>query len=448
MVLEKRPEVKDDGLDETIKKLTPEKIQKVIKHVLDKETGARLKTYTDTCVHCGLCSTACHTCISHDMDPSWAPVAKVKDTMWEILKHDGKMSPEFIRKAARIAFTECGVCRRCSMYCPFGIDIAYIMLTVRRMCSLLGVVPMYLQDTTNSHSVTYNQMWVQQDEWIDTLQWQEEDAQKIVPSARIPIDKEGADIMYSVIAPEPKILAQLLGYASVIFTVAGLDWTMPASDGWDNSNMAMYSGDFESSGRFERLHHETAMRLKAKKIVMGECGHAFRGAVYDGPKHVSQAYPAIPVIHAIEFYYDLIVSGKIKIVKKYTKPITVQDPCNTVRGRGLGEKLRYIMNALCTDFRDMDPKFEHNYCCGAGGGVINCGPPWTRTRVVGNRVKGEQILATGAEVVVTPCHNCHSGIEDIVKEYAPGTHVKFISELLVDEECMEIPEHLRPKEDE
>ena len=234
---------------------------------------------------------------------------------------------------ARIAFTECAVCRRCSMYCPFGIDIAYLLLVVRRICSLLGVVPLYLQDTTNSHAATMNQMWVQQDEWIDTLQWQEEEAQMEIPSGRIPLEKEGAEVMYSVIAPEPKILAQLLGNISQIMTVAGIDWTMPATDGWDNSNMAMYSGDFEIMGRVERLHWETAARLKVKKIVMGECGHAFRGAVYDGPRWLGWKFPPIPMVHAIEFYYDLLKSGRIKVREKYKKHVTVQDPCNTVRGR-------------------------------------------------------------------------------------------------------------------
>jgi hypothetical protein len=122
-------------------------------------------------------------------------------------------------------------------------------------------------------------MWIQQDEWIDTLQWQEEEAQMELPTSRIPLEKEGAEVMYSVIAPEPKILAQLLGNISQIMTVAGIDWTMPATDGWDNSNMAMFSGDFEIMGRVERLHWETAARLKVKKIVMGECGHAFKGGL-------------------------------------------------------------------------------------------------------------------------------------------------------------------------
>jgi len=434
-------DVVDPGLDETIKKLTPEHIEKTVMRVLTNETAARLNVYIDTCVRCGLCAEACHTYMSRDKDPDFAPVSKVKNTIWELVKRKGKVDGEFIRNMARIAFTECGACRRCSMYCPFGIDIAYLILTCRRICSLLGVVPKYLQDTTNSHSASSNQMWVNQDEWIDTLQWQEEEAQAEIPSVRIPLEKEGAEILYSVIAPEPKILAQLLGNMATIFRVAGEDWTMPATDGWDNSNMAMYSGDFEVMGRVERLHWETAARLKVKKIVMGECGHAYRGAVYDGPRWLGWKFPPIPMVHAIEYYYDLLKSGRIKIREKYKDRVTVQDPCNMVRGRGLGEKLRYVVNELCEDFVDMSPNREHNYCCAAGGGVINCGPPWKLSRMKSIKVKAEQMADTGAHVCITPCHNCHSGIEDVIGHYKLGMHVKFISEIMV--ECMDIPENLK-----
>ncbi|KPJ95464.1 MAG: ferredoxin [Gemmatimonas sp. SG8_17] len=440
MIVTPEDQVVDPGLDDTIKKLTPEKIEQAVNHVMTKETAARLQIYIDTCIHCGLCAEGCHTFLSRDGDPAFAPVGKVKNTLWELVKRNGRVSPETLRRMARIAYTECNVCRRCSMYCPFGIDIAYLLLTVRRICSLLGVVPQYLQDTTNSHSATMNQMWVQQDEWIDTLQWQEEEAQSDIPTARIPLEREGADVMYSVIAPEPKILAQLLGNISLIMTVAGIDWTMPATDGWDNSNMAMYSGDFEVMSRVEKLHWETAARLKVKKVVMGECGHAFRGAVYDGPRWLGWKFPPVPMVHAIEFYYDLISSGRIKIREKFKEPITLQDPCNTVRGRGLGGKLRYVMNALCEDFRDVSPNQEHNYCCMAGGGAINCGPPWKTSRMMSNRVKAEQFERTGAQYICTPCHNCHSGIEDIVGYYGLGMHVKFVSELIV--QAMEIPAEL------
>ncbi|MCP4600477.1 MAG: (Fe-S)-binding protein [Proteobacteria bacterium] len=429
--------VVDPGIDDKIKLLTPERIEQVAKKVLTKECSARLKIYLETCVHCALCSDACHTYLSRDKDPDFSPVAKVKDTMWELVKRKGKVDGAFIKKAARIAFTECGTCRRCSMYCPFGIDIAYLIMTIRRFCHLLGVVPQYMQDTTNSHSVAMNQMWVQQDDWIDTLMWQEEDASDEVEGLRIPLDKEGADVMYSVIGPEPKILAQLIANMAIIFNVAGEDWTMPSRDGWDNSNMAMFSGDFEIMGRIERLHWERAAQLKVKKVVMGECGHAFRGAVYDGAKWSGWKGPPIPMVHAVEYYHDIIKSGRIKIARKIEGPVTVQDPCNVVRGRGLHNKLRYIMNTLCEDFRDTNPRNELNYCCAAGGGVINCGPPWKPSRMKSIRVKAEQFRETGADLIVTPCHNCHSGIEDIIGYYDLGMHVSFISELLM--KTMEMP---------
>ena len=433
--------VADPGLDITPKNLTAGRIKRTVNKVLAKEGAFRLRVYLQTCAHCGLCAEACHFYLSNDNDPRFSPMGKVKQTLWEIIKRKGNVDAELLKECARIAYTECNLCRRCSMHCPFGIDMAYLLLIVRRICGQLGVVPQFLQDTVNSHAATLNQMWVKQDEWIDTLQWQEDDARDELKNARIPLDKEGAEIMYSVIGPEPTFLPQLIGNIITIMRVAGIDWTMPTSDGWDNSNMAMYSGDFETMVRVERRHYETALKLKVKKIVMCECGHAFRGAVYDGPKWISWKKPPVPLIHAIQFYYELLRDGKIRIAKKLKAPITVHDPCNVVRGRGLGDMLRHIMHATCEDFRDVSPRYEHNYCCGAGGGVINCGPPWKPARMEASKIKAEQLKATGAQIVVTPCHNCHSGIEDINDYHKLGMKVKFLSEILVD--AMEIPEDLR-----
>ncbi|MBI9082448.1 MAG: (Fe-S)-binding protein [Desulfobacterales bacterium] len=432
--------VLDDGIEKGVARLTDEKIEKVVNRVLKGEAGARLKAYVETCVHCGLCSEACHYYLSHDNDPKYAPVGKVKQTIWEMVKRRGKVDAGFIKKAARIAHTECNLCKRCAMYCPFGIDIAYMMLLVRRIIHLLGVTPLYLQDTAHSHSVTFNQMWVKPDEWPDTLQWQEEEAQAEIPTLRIPLEKEGADIMYSVIGPEPKFQAQLIYQAAVIMDVAGVNWTMPASAGWDNSDMAMYSGDNEIMGRLKRAHFETAARLKVKKIVMGECGHAFR-SVYDmGNRWLGWRMPPIPIVHAIEFYHDLLKAGKIRIKKKFAPTVTLHDPCNVVRGGGLAEMSRYVAHAICEKVVEMHPNREYNYCCAAGGGVINAGPPYKMTRMDGNRVKAEQLFnakARGAKVLIAPCHNCHSGLEDINHHYGIGLDIKFFGDIIY--EVMEKP---------
>lgn len=434
-------QITDEGLVRGALKLTPEKIERVINSVLKAETGARLKTYVDICVHCGLCSEACHFYLSHDNDPKFSPAGKVKQTIWEILNKKGKVDAEFIKRAAEIASTECNLCRRCAMYCPFGIDVSYLLTTMRRICHKLGVTPQYIQDTAHSHSATINQMWIKDDEWIDSLMWQEDEARGEIPDLRIPLEKEGADIYYSVIGPEPKFRAQLIYQAAIIMHAAGVDWTMPATPGWDNSDMCMFTGDFEMMARLKKVHYESASRLKVKKIVMGECGHAFR-SVYDvGNRALGWKMPPIPVVHAIEFYYELIRDGKIKISKKYQKPVTFHDPCNTVRGRGLHEMGRFVTNATCEKLIEMHPNREHNYCCSAGGGVINCGPPYKMTRVDGNRIKAEQLFAAkarGAKTIIAPCHNCHGGLEDIVHHYGLDMDIKFLGDIIY--ETMEKPD--------
>jgi Fe-S oxidoreductase len=430
--------IEDVGLREGVKRLTEDKIEKVVQAVLKGETGARLAAYNEICMRCGLCSEACHFYLSHDGDPSYSPVGKVQQTMARLIKTKGRVSPDEIYGMAQIAYTECNLCRRCVHFCPVGIDTGYIMSTVRRICHKLGVTPQYIQDTAHSHSATFNQMWVKEDEWIDSLQWQEDEAREEFPGLRIPLDKEGAEIYYSVIAPEPKFRTQLIYQAAAIFNAAGVDWTMPSEPGWDNSDMCMFTGDFEMMGRLKRRHFESAQKLKVKRIVMGECGHAFR-SVYDmGNRWVAWKMYPVPVIHSIEFFWELMKQGKIKLAKKYPGPVTVHDPCNVVRGRGHHEKLRELVRFLIDgEIIETASNREHNLCCTAGGGVINCGPPFKNVRLDGSKAKAEELRATGVKTIVAPCHNCHGGLEDTVHCYKLEMHIKFLGDIIY--ECMEKP---------
>jgi Fe-S oxidoreductase len=432
--------IKDMGLDEGIKNLTPDHIEKVINSVIDNETGMRLKAYVNTCVHCGLCSEACHHYLSNFKNPKFSPVGKVKRTLWKILEKKGRLTPEEVREMRIVANTECNLCRRCLQFCPFGIDIAYEISLVRRICAKLNVTPQYIQDTAHSHAATMNQMWVKEDEWVDSLFWQEDEARDEFPKIRIPVAKEGAEVYYSVIGPEPKFRTQLIYQAAAIWHTAGIDWTMPEEPGWDNSDMCMFTGENEMMMRIKKYHFESAMKLKVKKIVMGECGHAFR-SVYDiGNRLLGWRMPPIPMIHSIQYFYELLRDGKIKVREKMPETVTFHDPCNTVRGRGLHEAGRAVARAFCRDMIEMTPNKEYNLCCNAGGGVINCGPPWKTKRVLSNRIKAEQLARMadkGVTTIVSPCHNCHGGLEDIIHHYGLGLKLMFLGDIIY--EYMEKP---------
>lgn len=104
---------------------------------------------------------------------------------------------------------------------------------------------------------------------------------------------------------------------------------------------------------------------------------------------------------------------------------TVQDPCQLVR-KSLGDEvandLRFVVRTLVGDqnFVEMYPNKSNNYCCGGGGGALQGGFQKQR-RAYGMR-KAEQILATGAQYCITPCHNCHAQIHDMSEQFDGAWH--------------------------
>jgi len=153
------------------------------------------------------------------------------------------------------------------------------------------------------------------------------------------------------------------------------------------------------------------------------------------------------VLQPGEFYYELLVTGRLKIdpAKKIKEPVTLQDPCNVIRRAGAAEKFRYIVQQTCEDFREMYPNREHNFCCNAGGGLAVLAQ-WISHKAKGNRVKAEQILRTGAKIVIAPCHNCNVGLKDVIKYWNLPVKLMFFDELL--EKTMLIPDELKAEEEE
>jgi Fe-S oxidoreductase len=104
---------------------------------------------------------------------------------------------------------------------------------------------------------------------------------------------------------------------------------------------------------------------------------------------------------------------------------TVQDPCQLVRksfGDPVAEDMRYVVKSVVGEenFVEMYPNRSNNYCCGGGGGFLQSGFPEAR-RYYGKR-KFEQIMETGADYCLTPCHNCHAQIHDLKEHYDGNYH--------------------------
>ena len=151
------------------------------------------------------------------------------------------------------------------------------------------------------------------------------------------------------------------------------------------------------------------------------------------------------MIHSVELFHDYLDQGIIKLSKKVTEPTTLQDPCNVVRSGGLAAKNRHVAEMLSEDFRPMDNQGNYNYCCGGGGGAIPMGGEMRKQRMKCGKIKAEQIRATGAKIVLVPCHNCIDQIRDLNKEYDLGIKAVHFKEVIAHN--MIIPEHMIPKEE-
>jgi Fe-S oxidoreductase len=278
----------------------------------------------------------------------------------------------------------------------------------------------------------------------------EEEQQEEWPGLEIPIDKEGADILYTCNAREPKHYPEDLAEAAILFHIAGENWTVP-SEGWEQTALCMFAGDWEACKMQVTSVYSAMERLKPKRMVGTECGHAHRATVIEGPYWAGRpdGKPPVECIHYVEWVYEALETGKLKIdpTKRIKRPVTYQDSCNYIRNYGLAEKARVILKHIVEPgyFVEMAPNKEHNYCCGGGGGFNGIGM-FRPQRNKALLMKREQILKTNAKLVISPCHNCWDAIRDLEEEYPIGIEWSFLKPLLM--HMVEVPEHLKPKDEE
>ncbi len=420
-----------------------------IKQILSANDSARIRTWLSLCARCGLCAESCFFYLANNKDPKFSPAYKFKSTLGEMYRRKGEVDREFLKKCYDILWGECTTCKRCSLFCPFGIDIATMIATARTVCWSQGMVPEGLTRTSVNYRKTGNQMGMATEDWIETCSWMEEETGEEIAGLTIPVDKPGAKYMYTVNAREPMYYPQDIAMAAKIFTVAEEDWTLP-SFGWDCTNLAMFAGDRALAGQNVKNMYDKAVELGVQNILITECGHAYRSAKFEGPYFAGymDGKPPVNVVHSVRLFYEYLRDGRIKIDpdKMIEEPVTYQDPCNVSRNGGLWEEGRALTRYLCKDFRDMSPNRDYNHCCGGGGGYIPMGPEFKKRRMISGKIKAEQIRATGAKIVIVPCHNCFDQINDLNKEYGLGVKVMSFKEIIC--ETMIIPEKFQPVEED
>ena len=374
--------------------------QQVAYDKMEELTGKyrSLAVYLDSCVKCGACTDKCHYYIGTS-DPKNMPVAR-QDLFRKVYRRKftfaGKYFPKLVGAVDLTKevlddwysyFHQCSQCRRCSVFCPYGIDTAEISMAAREVMDEIGVGQKYCNEIIAKVYKIGNNLGLPKPALVDTLEGLEEDIEdETGVTVRLPVDEKGAEVL--VITPSADFFAEphvdgLMGYAKV-FHEAGVSWTL-SSAASEAANFGMFIGSYENMRKLSLRIREAALDLGVKRIIFGECGHAWRVAysflnTLAGPfDFLDPKYP-VPQ-HIMEFTHDLIQRDALTLDKSANDDmvLTFHDSCNVARASRMGPKPggqfvlpREVIKASCNHYYDMpqDTIHESTFCCGGGGGLL------------------------------------------------------------------------------
>ncbi|MFC1587695.1 (Fe-S)-binding protein [Planctomycetota bacterium] len=312
------------------------------------------------------------------------------------------------------SYYNCTACRRCTLYCPMGIEHGLITHLGRYILSEMGITPKALVVATREQldGKTHNTSAIPVPALIDTLEFLEEELEEMKGvKYKYPIDVEGAEYVFFPAVSDFLLEAETLMGNLAVLNKAGVSWTI-GTGYYDGINYGLFYSD-TLLGRIIRKEIDEVRRLKARKILIGECGHASRSAKQFVP--IYNEGEEIPVINCMELTWQLIQEGKIELDPNVvTEKITFHDPCNIVRSKWIIETPRKIIKSFITNFVEMEPHGQHNLCCGGGGGTVSVDEIHDYRMNVAGKMKAEQLKATGADYVITPCANCKKQIEEVI----------------------------------
>lgn len=357
-----------------------------------------LQVFMDTCVKCGACTDKCHYFLGTS-DAKNMPVAR-QDLLRKVYRRyftpAGKLFPKLVGAVDLTEqvidemysyYHQCSECRRCAVFCPFGIDTAEVTMAARDILAQIGKGQKYSNQIIAKVHKVGNNLGLPEAALADTLEGLEEDVEDDTGvKVRFPLDEKGVDIL--LVTPSADFFAEphvdgLMGYGKV-FHAAGVSWTL-SSKASEAANFGLFIGSYEQMRQVSLRIRDAAKELGVKRIVFGECGHAWRVAynhlnTLAGPwDFLDPNYP-VPQ-HILEFTSDCLDRGILNIDKSLNDDmvLTFHDSCNIARASRMGNVPggqftipRKVIKAVCNNFYDMagDTIHDSTFCCGGGGGLL------------------------------------------------------------------------------
>jgi len=401
---------------------------------LKSEIDGRVVSYFSSCVNCGICAEAC-LFYTETGDARYTPIYKTEPlrkvwkqthTFWGRLSSSVGLSKPLkdadLADWEELAYDGCSVCSRCTMVCPIGIDIAYMIRKVKEGLAAAGYVPKDLQEAGRRALKFGSPMGLTAKSLRAALAEQEAEI-----GMKIPLDVVGADYLCMLSSNEVVTYAEFIGSITRIFAKAGVSWTL-SSDYFEATNTGVQIGDSKTAAELSGRLVAAAEKLNVKYVISPECGHAYTTIRWDAPNFLKRKLP-FKVVQIMELLDQLRSEGRLKTKGTFDGTVTYHDPCNISRRAGVIEQPRNLLNMVSSNFEEMHEHGDMNWCCGGGGGVSSN----ERARPLRLRafdVKKRQLDELKAGTIVTACSNCRMILEEGLEHNAMQQDVMGITEFI------------------
>jgi Fe-S oxidoreductase len=403
---------------------------------LRAEIDAPVAAFFSSCVRCGLCATACPFYVETG-DPKYTPIRKLEPlrlvweaeyTLWGRIKSAlglaQKVTDAMLEEWEPLLYDSCSMCARCSMVCPVGNDLQYMIRKTREGMVASGHAPEGLIGAAARAIRTGSPMG---------LQWKTLDVQiKHVEGSSgltVPVDQVGADYLVLLSSMEIINFPEYLEAITKIFDHAGVSWTL-STDCFEATNAGIQIGSKDIAAELVERVVAAAAKLKVKNVISPECGHAYTAIRWEGPNLIGRSYP-FRVFHIIEVLDELRASGRIKTEGKETDRLSMHDPCNLARKSGCIQEQRNLMGLVAENFVDLKEHGRYQWCCGAGGGVSS-NERAEPLKLAAFKRKKAQIEEVAPERMVTMCATCRTQLEEGLEEFNMDIPVVGLTEMIAD----------------
>ncbi len=250
------------------------------------------------------CADTCFFYLANRRDPTQVPSYKIQSTLGEIVKTERQRRPT---STCATAWTWPGpsapAATAAAPSAPMASIWASCSATSGACVISQGFVPWELKIGSGMHRIYRAQMDVTSEDWVETCEWMADEQQDEWPGLEIPVDKEDADIMYTVQRPGAQALpgGYRRGRHSLPYRRGELDGAqqgLGTDSAWRCSPGTGSACKMHGRGVYEAIE-----RLRPKRVMGTECGHAHRATVIEGPYWVGRqgrpAAGAVPALHRV-----------------------------------------------------------------------------------------------------------------------------------------------------